>query len=289
MEWFIFAFGCAVLAALSAILQKKTLLKEHAAEFSSTFSVIVVLVSLVLIPWVEFNITWFMLSIIFASAFFAAIGFLLTVKALRHMDISVVSPMRNLSPALLAIIAFFVLGERLTLMQITGIVVLIIGSYILEIDHKKHSLLSPFRELWKSKYLHLLLISLVSYAFSAVTGKYALSFVKPITLVFFSQIFVAILFFLLLDFEYNGIEGIKHGLKNFGWLILVAAVLTVSYRVLQSQAMSMALVSLVIPIKRLSTLFSTIIGGELFKEHGLKEKCIACIIMIAGATLIVLG
>jgi uncharacterized membrane protein len=48
------------------------------------------------------------------------------------------------------------------------------------------------------------------------------------------------------------------------------------------------MISLVIPIKRLSALFSTVIGGELFHEKYLLRKSIACVVMIIGAVLIVM-
>lgn len=142
--------------------------------------------------------------------------------------------------------------------------------------------------MYESKYIHILIMSLVFYAFSSLIGKYILNFTTPITLVFFSQIIVGILLFLVLDIKFDGLKGIKHGFKNFGLLIVVAAVFTISYRLLQSQAMSMAFVSLVIPIKKLSSLFSTLIGGELFKENHLKERILSCVIMVIGAILIVM-
>jgi len=48
-------------------------------------------------------------------------------------------------------------------------------------------------------------------------------------------------------------------------------------------------VSLVIPIKRMSTLISTVVGGELFGEEHLLRKSVACLVMIAGAYLIIVG
>ena len=289
MDWFIFALGAAFLASIAAIINKKVLIKEHATEFSATFALIIVLVSLVLTPWVEFNLNGRIWFLILLSAVFASIGFLSIIKALRHMDISIVSPLRNFGPAILLIIAFIVLGEKVVPLQILGILILVLGAYILEIDFKKHDILEPIRHICKSKHIHLIFLSLFAYAISSVIGKYVLNFVKPVTLLFYEQIFIAIIFLVILSIKFNGISGLKHGFKNFGWLILIAAILTVSYRFLQNQAFSMTLVSLVIPIKRLDTLFSTLIGGEILKEHGLKSRIMACIIMIIGATMIVLG
>lgn len=137
MEWFIFALGSAIFSALSAVLVKKTLFKEHATEFSATFAIIVIILSFILFPWVKFNLSPYLFLLIFISASLAALGFLLTMKCMRHMDISEVSPIRNFEPAFLAIFALILLGERLTSIQFLGIGVLILGSYFLELDHTK--------------------------------------------------------------------------------------------------------------------------------------------------------
>lgn len=290
MDWFIFALGTAILASIAGVLTKKALFKERALQYSVALAIVNVAVSIPLIFWLEVSISGFVWLAIFFASFTAALGFLLTAEALKKLEISVVSPLRNFSPVFTAIFAFFLLSENLTAMHAVGVGALILGSYILQINFKKGGPLQPLKKLAKSKYIHLLFIALVSYGFSSVAGKYSLSYVSPITLLFFMQFFIAIIFmFYMVFIRENGIQEVKEGFKKSGWLILLIAIITVSYRLLQNQAMSMQYVSLVIPIKRLSSLFSTIIGGELFHEEGIIHKSIACIIMIIGATLIVLG
>ena len=289
MEWFVFALGCAILAAFAAVLSKEALNKENAVEFSTALAITNVVVSIPLVYWLNINIQPVVWCVIFFSASLGAGGFLLTAKALRHMEISVISPLKNFSPAFTAFLAFIFLSEQLTLMHVAGISVLILGSYILEIDFEKHDMLGPLIEIKNSKYIHVLFGSLAFYAVSAISGKYALSFANPITVLFLTQLFVAIVFLVYITVFYDGKRDIIDGFENAGKIIVAIAALTVSYRVLQYQAMSMEYVSLVIPIKRMSTLFSTVIGGELFHEEGVWRKSMACVIMILGATLIVLG
>jgi len=87
---------------------------------------------------------------------------------------------------------------------------------------------------------------------------------------------------------HDGFQGIKRGLKNSGWWILLVAVFTLGYRVAQAEAVSIAYVALVGAIKRSSALFSTIIGGELFQEKNLFRKSVACLIIVVGVLIIVL-
>jgi uncharacterized membrane protein len=73
--------------------------------------------------------------------------------------------------------------------------------------------------------------------------------------------------------------------KEWKFLLLVA-ILTSLHRWMQGEATALAAVGLVIAIKRSSALFTTVIGGELFKEKDLMRKSIACLIMIGGVFLI---
>ncbi len=51
----------------------------------------------------------------------------------------------------------------------------------------------------------------------------------------------------------------------------------------------MTYISLVIPIKRMSAFFVTAVGGKVFHEKNLVQRTIACVIMLAGAFLVILG
>ena len=79
---------------------------------------------------------------------------------IESSEISTAAPFYNLLPALVAGLSFFFLGEILQIKQILGIGIIIFGAYILEVDHKVHNLLDPFKKIFKSKYILLLFIVL---------------------------------------------------------------------------------------------------------------------------------
>ncbi len=289
MQWFIFALGAAVLTSFVSVIEKKVLFKEHAAEFSATLAILNFAITIPFFYLIDFSIEPFVWILIILAAFFASVGFLFVAKAVRHMEISAASPLLNFGPGFTAMVAVLLLGEILSPLNVIGILTLMIGSYVLEIDFKSHSMLTPLKKIYKSKYIHYIFIALGSYSFSAVSGKYALNFIDPISLVLLQQLFIAIIFLFILKLFYDGFHGIKHGIKKAGWWIILMASITVSYRILQAFAMKITFVSLVMPIKKLSTLFATVLGGEIFKEHGLYQKIIACVIMLIGAYLVVIG
>ncbi|MCK5699152.1 MAG: DMT family transporter, partial [Candidatus Aenigmarchaeota archaeon] len=161
------------------------------------------------------------------------------------------------------------------------------GAYIVEINWQKHSIFEPVKTMFSSRHTRYILLSCLLYAISSICDKWALNYVTPITYLLIIQFFIAINFTILINLFYGGFKDISSGFRHAGKSIFLIAFLTITYRLLQAWAVSLTLVSLVVPIKRLSTLFSTLAGGRLFHEKGTKRKAIACIIMLVGAYLII--
>lgn len=216
-------------------------------------------------------------------------GFLFTAKSLKHIDVSIVIPLFAISPAITAIFAYAILKETITLNQIIGITLIVIGSYI--ITYKKQG--NPIKgiiQFFKQKYYGYILLAIIFYALSSIGDRYILTTnnIEPITYVAIMQIFIAIYFVSMITIFHNGTKDIKEGFKRAKWLILIISVLTVGYRFAQAQAMKHAQAGLVIAIKRMSALLVVIMGGELFHEKHLLKKSTATIIMIIGVILIVI-
>ena len=287
MQWYFFAILTALLTAAAAIVEKKTLLKEHAMEFSAVLAVFNFLIALVLLPYINFNFSLKILVMIYTASVLATIAFLFIAKAVRHMDISVVSPLLSFSPAVVAGLAFFILGEKISYMQLGGISLLIIGSYILELHN--HGTKKIFTKTFKSNYFYYIFLALILYAFCSILDKLILNSISPLTYIPIVHFFIAINFIVLICIFHNGFKGIKHGVKSAGKWIFLVAVLVTGYRLSQAQAVSMTYVSLVIPIKRMSAFFATVIGGKVFHEKNLAKRTLACVIMLAGAFLVILG
>jgi len=290
MSWVIYAFACAFFASAAAIVQKKTLHKQHAMEFSASVALLNLLISLPLFFFIDYsNLQFWPLVIVFFVSILAAIAFLLISKSVRHMEISSASPLLVLGPGITAVLAFLLLGEKLTLLQSTGIAILIFGSYVLELKNH-HDLFHPLRVLKQSKYVYFIILALFLYALCGVNDRLILSRfgMEPITYLAFAHVFLAFHFLVMMTIFYGGFKDIKNGIRNAQPWIFIAAIFIVSYRFAQIHAVSIAYVGLVLPIKRMSALITTIVGGELFKEHNLMRKSIACVIMVLGVVLIVI-
>ena len=288
--WLIYTLISAILTSAATLAQKKTLMKEHATEFSTILAILTLLISLPFILIIDYSkLQLTPIIIIFFTSIFGAIGFLLIMKSIRHMKITESLPLLALEPGITAILAFIFLKEALSLSQVIGIASLVIGIYILE-TRAARNILSPFKAIKKSKYIYYVIIALFIYSITSVFDRLVLFKydMQPEAYIVFVHIFLAMHFIVISSAFYNGIKDVKHGLKKTGWWIFLIALLTLGYRLSQAEAIKIAPVALVLSIKRISILFTVIIGGELFHEKNLFKKIIATSIIIAGALLIII-
>lgn len=289
MEWYVFAIGAAIFSAAFQILRKKALLKCHALNFESARTMYVVMIALVLLPFLDWSFDKSALIIVYIVSFLAAIGILFAAKAYRHNDISLISPLSNLRPAFVAIIAFIFLSESLGYKQIAGILIILVSAYILESNHHFSNIFEPLKHMIKSKYTLYFIFAMFLFSITAVLDKFVIS--TKITHVY-TYFF---LLWLFLAINLNIIHGLRYGLndtikyiKKATYLPFFVALASVLANLLMLKALSLEYVSLVIPIVLLSTLLVTLLGGKFFHEKNLVFRVIISIFMLIGAYLIII-
>ncbi len=290
MLWVLFAFLCAILLSAAALLEKRVLTKVHAFDYSATLAFFSFLVSLPFLFVLDYSsINGLTLLLIFIASIFGALAFYLVAKGTRHLEISTVSPLLALSPGSTSLLAFFVLGETLDIQHVIGIVLMIVGSYVLAMD-SQHNLGDPLRSFFRSRYVQFVLLSLILYSCGAILDRAIINVFKVpiVTYIFFAHFFISLLY-IPIGFIFGGsFRGILQTIKVAGPYVLLASVFTVGYRFFQMQALALASVGLVSAIKRSSNFFTTLIGGELFHEKNLARKTVASLVIICGTLLIVL-
>ena len=293
MLWISYAFLSAAIGAGLSLIEKKILNKAHAMEFSATLGIINLLLVLPLAFFIDFSsLNPIAVLLILAVTIIASSAYLLSMKALRHSEVSSISPFFVMQPGLVAIMAFFVLGEKLNLLQILGLSFFIIGSFILEArDHGKFSFIGFFRNIKASKYLHYVFYALILYSVSALMDRFIITTydMSPMPYFFLAHIFTGINFFVAHSIFHDGYKGVANGIKTYKWWILLLAALTLSQRFFWVLAVKYTThVGIASAIKRLSPFFVVMIGGEIFHEHNLRQKAVACLVMFIGAVLVVI-
>ncbi len=290
--WTSFALISALFSAGAAIGEKKSLQKEDAISFSVVLGLLNLILS---IPFIFFinsqDLHSTVLIILFIKSLMGAISFVCVMEALKRMDISATLPLMVLTPGFVAVIAWLFIGESLTLRQISGLVILLAGTWALQ-----SQLTFKWKIVQKETRNHpgyffigiaLMLFTLTSIMDKVLVGQYKMS---PEGFIFFQHLFLFINLFVLSLFYYRkkSVTILSSTVKQSIFLILLIAFLTIGYRYTQILAVKGGPVALVIALKRLSVLLAAGVGGKLFKDKNLLQHLIAACLMVLGALLIVL-
>ncbi|MEM3791180.1 MAG: DMT family transporter [Candidatus Micrarchaeaceae archaeon] len=283
--WYILALASSFVMGISTIWEKKALREEHASAYSSSFSIVTAIISLVFIPFANFNISPYILAVIYISSIFSTAGYLLNARTFRHGNISVSSPIFSSFPMLFVVIfASVFLGERVKTIQYVGIASMIIFTYALlfKSDSKEA------KSFEKPKYRYLLILSSLFNAAGAVLMKYALGYVNAFTYIIIAEFFVAVNMNVYMQIKYNGIrEAIGNILINKKDIIPISALTTI-YRILYYFSASIIAISLAAPLRNtIYVIITTFFGGMFFKEKNLAYKLVFSALILFSAYLIV--
>lgn len=280
----------AIFSASATILEKKNLFTLDALQFSFVLAILNMIFSLPFFLSVDFTtISTISLVILYIKTILGATAFLCVMLAIKNMEISGSLPLLVLTPGIVAVFAFFFIGESLSAFEITGMFLLLAGTYLLEAK-PGYDVFHPFKVFYKSKFHHYIIFALLLFTITSIMDKVLLKNFQlpPHTFLGFQQIFLALNFLLIvLLAKKNPVNLFKKiDSKIWRWIVL-ASVLTVGYRYAQIEAVKLAPVALVLSIKRTSVFFAAIGGGKIFNETNLMKKALATAIMVGGAIFII--
>ncbi len=287
VQWYILAGFSALAVALGDLVRKHILNHEHPMEQVAAEAPFRLLILLFLIPLVSIP-SWPVLLAIVGSAALLATLLVYKNRAVRHLPISTVAPLWNISPIVLLPLAVILLGEHPAIIQIGGILLIAAGGYLL--DARRGHVLRPLKTLRKHPYTGLVFLVLVLLSVQSMVDK---TFLTRVGVPVFTYLFWLYLFTALISLGANyakyRLRGVARDLrKGWFWLLFSAAAAITDISLFYSAiALPGALISLAIPIRRTATLMETILGGRLFHEDGVWRKTLGCAIMVAGVILIV--
>ena len=140
--WYLFALTSAVFSAIAAITQKKVLLKEKAISFTTILAFFNLIIAIPFFFFIDFStLSTPGILILLLKSFLGATSFLFDMLGIKNLELSRALPLLVLTPGLVAIFSFILIGENLSITEILGISLLIAGTYIFSLKRKK--MLSP--------------------------------------------------------------------------------------------------------------------------------------------------
>jgi drug/metabolite transporter (DMT)-like permease len=224
---------------------------------------------------------------------------LLYMAAIRDHPLSLTVPYLAFTPAFVILIAFVLLGERISAGGAAGVLLVVAGAWLLNVQHAR---LADWRSwtrpllaiLWEPGSRMMLGVALI-YAFTAVMGKAAMLYVGPeqFGALYFLIIGLVLLpLFLLPSAALRGLGSARlspRRLLRRPWAVLAVALLNAGMVYTHFLALQRVEVAYMIAVKRTSLLFGILYGALLFRESGLGTRLPAGLVMLAGVFVILLA
>ncbi len=285
MSWFIYAFVCALSLATADALSKKALDDNtdpyivawvrtgYAAPF------IAVIIPFIDIP--ELDRVFFMIT--FLAVPLDIIAVLLYIRAIKVSPLSLTLPFLSLTPIFLIVTSYIFLGEKPDKFGFTGIILVVIGAYLLNVHTISQGFLAPFKAIAKEKGSVLMIIVAFIFSIGACLGKIAVQHSSP---AFFSVIYIFLLsLFLFIIISFKSKHFLSKSISRpvpFIFIGMLIAIMIITHL----KAISLIEVSYMVSVKRLSILFGVIYGVVIFKETNVKERFLGASVMISGIIVI---
>ena len=284
MTWLILGIFTAFFEAVKDVFGKQNLKKsdEYVVAWSLAFFSVIFLT-----PWViytgipELN-TQFWFSLLIGGSI-NAVTTLLYIKAIKVSDLSLTVPLVALTPLFMLLTSPLIVGEYPNFFDYIGILLIVAGSYLLNIKEKSQGYLAPFKALLNEPGPKFMLIVAFLWSITSNFDKIGVKNSSPIFWLFslFGTMSILLLPILLHKTPNPGTKILKQlpMLATMGFFNAIGVLC-------QMQALTLTLVVQVIAIKRTSVLMGVLFGHFIFKEKDIQQRLLGAGIMILGVFFI---
>jgi len=212
----------------------------------------------------------------------------LYMRAIRDSSLSLTLPYLAFTPVFNILTGYVVLGETVNRNGFLGIVLVVLGAWILNLESGHTNLwrkiAAPFHAIAREPGSRMMLLVAAIYSLTSVTSKGALLHVTP---AFFGPFYFVILgtaaALLFTSRDISSWGAVKHHPVAHLAIGFFMALMVITH----FYAIEHIEVAYMVAVKRTSLLFGMLYGAWLFKEEGLTKNLIAGTVMVTGVYLIV--
>lgn len=209
-------------------------------------------------------------------------------RAYRGGDLSVVYPLCQTSMVYVPIWGVLLLGERLSITGVFGILLVIFGTYSIQLQRLSFAeMVRPFRNL-KSPSVRDALTAGFIYSIGSIAEK---SGVKQYSPLYFTYILVLLMLFLMsfnmLRPKYRALIGAE--LREHWGLILCSGPVMMASFLTFRYGLNLSQVSYAVPVRQVSIVMGVLIGILFLRESFGRIRLISALLIMSGVVLIRLG
>ncbi|WP_299180226.1 EamA family transporter [uncultured Aquimarina sp.] len=230
------------------------------------------------------NIPWQTHGFIFIKSMIMASSWILAYQALKHLPITIVTPIRSAGPFFTFIGAILIYQERPNFLQWIGFFLIIFSVILYSKIGKKEGI--NFK---RNKWIFAIIGATFLGASSGLYDKFLIQnlTLTPQTLQFWFCFYTVLILLVILSFTwFNNAE--KRKKFTFRWTIVAVGILlqAADYFYFKALQDPEALIMLLSAIKRSQILIAVVIGGIVFKEKNKRKKLVPLFGIMIGVFLI---
>lgn len=237
----------------------------------------------ILIP--EFTLPSSIIPFLVASGVAETLYFVSLGKAYESGDLSIVYPLARSSPMFVAIAAALLLEETITNWGITGIIIVVIGVYVLHLKSFTYKDLTlPIRSFGEPATVYALLASLGTTVYS-ISDKKGVTIVNPVLYSFWLGIVITSIMSVVIIYR-KGLKSLKIEMRGSSTRILVSGFLMKGGYLLVLVALSLAQVSYILSIRQISVVLGTLLGLRYYKEEHGTTRFVGAFVIFVGVYIL---
>jgi len=284
LTWLILGIFTAFFEALKDVFGKQNLKKsdEYVVAWSLSFFSVIFLT-----PWVFYTgipalNSQFAIALLIGGSI-NAVTAILYIKAIKVSDLSLTVPLVALTPLFMLLTSPLIVGEYPNFFDYIGILLIVTGSYLLNIKEKSQGYLAPFKALLKEPGPKMMLIVAFLWSITSNFDKIGVKNSSPIFWLF--SLFGTMSILLLPILLHKTPNPSRKILKQLPMLAAMGFFNAIGL-LCQMQALTLTLVVQVIAIKRTSVLMGVLFGHFIFKEKDIQQRLLGAAIMVFGVFVI---
>jgi len=282
MNWFVLALISSITLSLREFAAKNSGKEIPSVFMSWGLSFLMFLVFLILnVVFLNYHaITLQFTGVLIIAAIFDSLATILYFLAIKKGDLSKTIPMLCFIPVVQLFVTPVLVHENLSLIGTSGVLLVVLGSYILNME-SLGGFLSPVKRIFKNKNSMMMLTVALIWGVSSSFHKIG---VQQTNALFWGASEIGLISIFLFPFA------LRTGKHNFSfpkfkkiiWPGIFSTISVLSYY----SAISLGPVAYVSSVRRLGVLFSMLIGILILKEKSNRLCFAGGIIMLAGAGII---
>ncbi len=205
---------------------------------------------------------------------------------IKHLPITIVSPIQSTRPVLVLLGALFFFGETLNVYQWIGVVIAIISVFLLSRSGKREGI-----DFVNNRWVAFVALAALFGAVSALYDKYLMRSIEPIVVQSWFNVYQCLLMGVIISVM-NVVNPAQRGRKFiWRWSIPMISIFLgmADFCYFTSLAQDGALIAVVSMIRRGSVVVSFAFGALLLHEKNLRSKAFDVVLILVGLFFLYLG